>query len=104
MDDVTEDGSSTVKFVSKRSMANLRAERSRQRLQTQLSNVDLELAVIEEPKVDAGVMALAVDSPSSNSTESLERKPVAWEAPMPKGRLIIILARYSHRSPHCTSH
>jgi hypothetical protein len=104
MDDITEDGGSTVKFVSKRSMANLRAERSRQRLQTQFSNVDLELAVIEEPKANAGVMALAVDSPSSNSTESLERKPVAWEAPMPKGKLIIILVRYGHRSCRCTSH
>lgn len=94
MDDVTDEASSNVKFVSKRSMTKLRAERSRQKLQTQASTTDLESSIMEEPKTDASVLALPIDQPSGESTESLGRKPVVWEAPMAKANLIVILAWY----------
>jgi hypothetical protein len=95
MDDVTGDGSSNVKFVSKRSMSKLRAERSRQKLQQQASTGDLEAAIIEEPKSEAAIMESPIDEPAAESTKSLARKPVIREAPMPTWRLTVILISLS---------
>lgn len=95
MDDVT-DGSSSVKFVSKRSISKLREERSRKTLQTQTSSGDLESAIVEEPKVDTEVVAqprLPSESSGLESSDSLERKPASWEAPVPTLNLFVILAR-----------
>jgi hypothetical protein len=76
-------------------MSKLRAERSRQKLQSQVSMNDLEAAIVEEPKAEAAIMELPVDQPLAASTESLERKPVAWEAPMPTWRLTLLLGSLS---------
>jgi hypothetical protein len=95
MDDVTDDGSSNIKFVSKRSMTKLRAERSRQKPQQYSSTSDLEAAIVEEPKAEMAILALPIDQPATESTESLERRPVAWEAPMATWRLTVLLASLS---------
>lgn len=82
---------SKVKFVTKRSMSDLSRERSKQKLRTASSTLDLEAPIVEETKAEATLLETTTESPASGSSQSLEEKPVVWQASMPAWRLVPIL-------------
>jgi hypothetical protein len=103
-----DDASSNVKFVTKRSMSELReqrrlkAERSKTLLQSRSSTLDLEASIVEEPKTEADVTTVSASPSPTDSTESVETKPVLWQGSMPKWRLIVILGWYAKSLPYGT--